>query len=338
MSAASAKNRRSSSARRYRRLMGLFFSRQVIVRHGDEMEATFLRFVEIERRRRGDLGVAAAWLGAFADGVRAGWLGRREATNKVAGRTRNRHRTRPGFAFSWLDAKLGVRMLGKHPGLTAVALFALAVGIPVGLAPWHLFTSMEAALPVEEGQRIHLLRHWNTETSRAGATTLYDYERWRAGLDTFEALGGFRRGAFNVGSGAASGAAASGAAASGAEVTASTFAILRVAPLHGRALVAADEVIGAPNVVVESGDLGTALGHFGLEVGAHVENHRDGALQLAVLPPPAAAARLNRRAWPRPVASPFWRSAGNRWPGHPGRPDSAHRGRRDARGFPLSRA
>ena len=41
----------------------------------------------------------------------------------------------------------------------------------------------------------------------------------------------------------------------GAEVTASTFAILRVPPLLGRTLIPADEVIGAPNVVVIGYDL-----------------------------------------------------------------------------------
>ncbi|MCA9572267.1 MAG: hypothetical protein KC656_30720, partial [Myxococcales bacterium] len=40
--------------------------------------------------------------------------------------------------FSWIDVRLGLRMLVKHPGLTLVAAFALAVGIPVGMAPTHL--------------------------------------------------------------------------------------------------------------------------------------------------------------------------------------------------------
>ena len=42
------------------------------------------------------------------------------------------------FRFSWLDVKLGLRMLPKHPMLNIAAVFALAIGIPVGLAPSHL--------------------------------------------------------------------------------------------------------------------------------------------------------------------------------------------------------
>lgn len=242
-------DRRLSSGRLYRRMIRLFFPPEVVQRHGDDMETTFLRILDIEGRRRGRLGVSAAWLGAFADGIRNGWLGGREGQGKGAEQI-NKRRRRAGFAVSWLDAKLGIRMLGKHPGLTSVALFALAIGIPVGLAPWHLFRAMEAPLPVEDGQRIRLLRHWNVETSRADATTLYDYERWRAGLSAFNGLGAFRRGMFNVGSGEGP-----SAPAPGAEVTASTFGILRVAPLHGRTLLAQDEIVGAPNVVVIGHDL-----------------------------------------------------------------------------------
>ena len=49
----------------------------------------------------------------------------------------------PRPAVSWLDVKLGLRMLVKQPGLTSVAVFALAVGIPVGLAPSHAARAFE---------------------------------------------------------------------------------------------------------------------------------------------------------------------------------------------------
>lgn len=242
-------DRRRVDARRYRRLIRLLFSAEVVSRHGDEMESTFLRMLDIERQRRGAWGGLAAWAGAMADGIRSGRFARHAASENHLenGRLAFGRRT---FAVSWLDAKLGVRMLGKHPALTVVALFALAVGIPVGVAPWHLFRAMEAPLPVDDGARVHLLRHWNVETYRPGITTFYDLERWRGGLATFDELGGFRGGMFNVGVGEAS-----GAPVRGAEVTASTFAILRVPPLHGRGLSSSDEIVGAPNVVVVSYDL-----------------------------------------------------------------------------------
>ena len=71
-----------------------------------------------------------------------------------------------GRAFaSWLDVKLGLRMLAKQPGLTGVAIFALAIGIPVGFTPMHAADSLEAPLPVDEGERIQILKNSNVATS-----------------------------------------------------------------------------------------------------------------------------------------------------------------------------
>jgi len=150
----------------------------------------------------------------------------------------------------WLDVKLGLRMLVKHPGLTCVAAFALAIGIPVGLAPMHLVSAVEAHLPVDEGARIRALRYWNAGTSRVEPTTLPDLRRWSEALATFDALGAARGGAYNVDV-----QESLSPPVPGAEVTASTFEILRVPPLLGRTLGPADEVAGAPEVVVIGFDL-----------------------------------------------------------------------------------
>ena len=147
--------------------------------------------------------------------------------------------------------KLGLRMLAKHPGLTLVAVFALAVGIPVGLLPTHLENSLQAPLPFDEGDRIHALRNFNVVTSNPEAASLQDFMQWREELTTFEAIGvATMRARYNV-------ISEDGRAApvQGAEVTASVFDILRVPPLLGRTLISADEVIGAPDVVVIGYDL-----------------------------------------------------------------------------------
>ena len=65
------------------------------------------------------------------------------------------------MGVSWLDVKLGLRMLVKHPGLTLVAVFALAIGIPFGLFTTHLAKALEAPLPVDEGDRVLVLRNFN---------------------------------------------------------------------------------------------------------------------------------------------------------------------------------
>jgi predicted permease len=138
-----------------------------------------------------------------------------------------------GLAFSWLDLKLGVRMLFKQPALTLVAVFALSVGIPASLIPIHMLDVMSAPLPFPEGDRI------------VGILVRDDFFLWRESLTTLEATGAARSSPFNV-------ISQDGRAApiQGAEVTASTFRILRVSPIAGRVLLESDELPGAPDVVV----------------------------------------------------------------------------------------
>ena len=160
-------------------------------------------------------------------------------------------RRRFALGISWLDVKLGLRMLVKQPGLTLVAVFALAIGIPIGLLPTHLENALRAPLPVDQGDRILVLRNFNVATSNPEAASLRDFMEWREELTTFEAVGATSMRAFyNVIS-----EDGSAAPVQGAEVTASLFDILRVPPLLGRTLISADEVVGAPTVAVIGYDL-----------------------------------------------------------------------------------
>ncbi|GMV06519.1 MAG: hypothetical protein AMXMBFR53_27950 [Gemmatimonadota bacterium] len=185
-------------------------------------------------------------------GLPAGRAGRRYLRNTLgsaASLARARLRV-PHFAPSAVDLKLGVRMLRKQPALTAVAVFALSVGIPVGLLPFHMGQIFSSALPLEEGERIVTLRVRDLEHSRVMPRPLRDYHVWRQELTSFEAIGAAARESRNV-------MAEDGRVAPvpGAAMTASVFAIVRVAPLLGRPLVESDEVPGAPDVVVIGYDL-----------------------------------------------------------------------------------
>ena len=145
--------------------------------------------------------------------------------------------------LSWLDVKLAVRMLMKQPGLTLVAIFALAIGIPIGLLPLHVLDSLAGPLPVEDWEEIVMVRHDLDEASWVMRPS--DFVQWREELSAFEDLGMWRTGPHNV-------LSDDGWAAPvrGSETTASFFSALRVPPLFGRPLNEADEVIGAPDVVV----------------------------------------------------------------------------------------
>ena len=181
------------------------------------------------------------------------WSARRRHAINVVGSVLNTWRSNPwfpGWTASWIDVKLSFRMLFKHPGLTLVAVFALAIGIPVGLLPMHILESLRAPMPVPDGDEIVMVRNWDVIESRAVRRPIHDFVQWRQDLKSFEDLGFVRRGAYNF-------ISEDGRAApvKGAEVTASVFSLLRVPPLLGRPLNEADEIIGAPKVVVIGYDL-----------------------------------------------------------------------------------
>ena len=197
--------------------------------------------LETERNLRAGLPPAEARRLAYA---------RLGGVEQVKERFRETHPFRWLGGF-WLDVKLGLRILVKHPGLTCVAGFALAVGIPLGLLPMHATNALEAPPPFDEAGQILVLKNFNVATSRWETPSVYDFVQWREQLTTFDDLAVTTRGAsYNV-------LSEDGRAGPvrGAEITAAAFEIVRVPPRLGRPLIPADEVIGAPRVVVVSYDL-----------------------------------------------------------------------------------
>ena len=195
-----------------------------------------------------------------ADGVRAArnWYWRhtvRSILPAISRRRRRSLRSRRGKMMArlgslWLDAKLGLRMLVKYPGLTAVAVLALALGIPAGVAPIHFANAWEAPPPLEQGERLQVLRNVDVELNIVRPTALYDFMQWRDALTSYTAIGAAIDGVYNV-------SASDGVTApvEGAEVTSAVFAALRVAPFMGRTLTPVDDELGAPDVVVIGHDV-----------------------------------------------------------------------------------
>jgi predicted permease len=169
------------------------------------------------------------------------------ALSLALARVRTRRPLLPALGASWLDVKLGLRMLVKYPGLTVVAVFALALGIPASLAPLHLLGFFEAPLPFEEGERIVGLRHRSPAAFELRAVSLHEYAVWRETLTSFEGTGAALSYPHNV-------IADDGRIMDyrGARMTASAFDVVRVAPVLGRPLIESDEAPGAPDVVVIS--------------------------------------------------------------------------------------
>src|SRR5688572_5779181 len=155
-----------------------------------------------------------------------------------------------GFGISWLDVKLGLRMLVRQPALTAVAVFALAIGIPASLLPDHVYNALKAPLPFDPQERVVGVRLVNVADGGGLVRALHDFSEWREELTTIRPLAAARTDPYNVISN-------DGRAEPirGAQMTASGFEALGVAPVAGRVLLASDEMPGAPDVVVMGYDV-----------------------------------------------------------------------------------
>ena len=148
--------------------------------------------------------------------------------------------------FSLLDFKLGVRMLVRYPGLTLVGGLAMAFAIWVCASTFELMRQVvRPTLPLPDGDRIIALRMWDMEANRVERRALYDFLQWREQLTTVRDIGAARTLTRNLIT-----PDGRGEPIEVAEITASAFELTRAQPLLGRVLLADDERLGAPPVIV----------------------------------------------------------------------------------------
>src|SRR5262245_28602410 len=149
-------------------------------------------------------------------------------------------------AVSWLDWKLGARLLLKYPALTIIGGLSLAGAIALGAVGIEVADELlYKRLPFDDGGRVVRLETHDTAASRVEPRVLHDFAIWRRSLKTVVELGAARLSERNVltGEGRIE-------ALRVAEITASAFPLTRVPPLLGRPLQPMDEIAGAAPVVV----------------------------------------------------------------------------------------
>lgn len=173
------------------------------------------------------------------DPVREQCVGLMEAEWRQAERRR-------WLGVSWLDVKLGLRMLVKHPGLTVVGGVGIAVAIAVGASVFGIIYSMlDPVLPLEGGDRVVKIQEWDAASGNTQALAVHDFEDVRDALRSVAEVSAYRRSIRNVigGDGRVEPFRVTAMSAAG-------FRVAGVPALMGRALLAEDEVEGAPAVVV----------------------------------------------------------------------------------------
>src|SRR5688572_21906385 len=145
-----------------------------------------------------------------------------------------------------LDIRLGLRMLRKYPGLTLIGGLAMAFAIWVGAVTFEVATLfVHPTLPLPGGDRIVQLRNWDVEASEEESRTVHDFLVWREALSSVTDLGAYRDVARNL-------ITSDGVARPvlAAEVTATAFRVAPIPALLGRVLAPADELPGAPPVII----------------------------------------------------------------------------------------
>ena len=137
-------------------------------------------------------------------------------------------------AISWLDWKLGARLLVKYPALTIIGGLSLAAAITIGVVGLEVADELlYKRLPFDEGEHIVRLETLDVRASREERRVLHDFATWRTSLKTVTGLGAARVSERNVltGEGRVEGLRV-------AEITASAFPLTRVQPLLASAMPA----------------------------------------------------------------------------------------------------
>jgi putative ABC transport system permease protein len=152
-----------------------------------------------------------------------------------------------GF-FSWLDFKVGFRMLARYPGLTLVGTVAIAVAISLGTLYFEgLNKWTHPRLPVPDAERVVSIRNWDMSAQKTEAKSLHDFAVWREQVKTMDHLGASISFVRNL-------VTPDGHVepVRGAEMSAGAFGMLGTPPLLGRTLTVQDEKVEEPPVVVLS--------------------------------------------------------------------------------------
>lgn len=183
--------------------------------------AAHLALAEDELRRRGEAPNDAARLARAAAG---GHVQALEALRAQRGL--------PWLGSSWLDVRLGLRLLVKNWGLTLVGGLATTLAIVIAAVVFATFdVVLWSRLPLDEGERVVAIQVWDREAGRRRDTTWQDVERWREILQSVVDVGVFQTTQRNT-------ITADGSVelATVAEISSAGFRVARVAPLIGRAI------------------------------------------------------------------------------------------------------
>jgi putative ABC transport system permease protein len=149
----------------------------------------------------------------------------------------------------WSDVRYAIRLWGRNPGFTAVAILTLALGIGANTTMFSVVNAtLFRPLPFPDADRLQTLWKAGADPNDINITSLPNYRDWVAQNRVFQSIALFDsagRG-YNLTSGGEP------EQVSGVRVTASFFQVLGVKPMLGRTFLAEEEEPGKAQVVVLS--------------------------------------------------------------------------------------
>src|SRR5262245_56026376 len=142
------------------------------------------------------------------------------------------------------DIKYGTRMLLKNPGITAIVILALALGIGANTAIFSVVNSvLLRPLPYAESDRLVFLNEKSAVLDEM-SISYPDFEDWRAQNQSFEKIGVYNRGSYNLTGNGEAERIITG------QVSADLFSALRAKAYLGRVFSNEEDKPGGPPVVV----------------------------------------------------------------------------------------
>ncbi|HUF46541.1 MAG TPA: ABC transporter permease, partial [Vicinamibacterales bacterium] len=214
---------------------------------GERFAGPMLQAYADRRRDAAGRGVAALlrfWVVAFIDCVRNGVAERRNARRRRHGALTGRSPIGGGLAH---DVRQSWRNLRRQPGVTAVVLLTLGLGIGANTTVFSAVNGLLGPLPFPDADR--LVQIWQTVPERGprrNNVTPAAAADWQARGDLFDGLGVYAYTTTNVTD------VQPPERVPVALVTPGFLDALGVAPMLGRRLVEADAAPGAPPVAVIS--------------------------------------------------------------------------------------
>lgn len=138
---------------------------------------------------------------------------------------------------SWLDFRLGLRMLVRYPAMSVVGCLAMALGIAIGATVFQFVTELIFPdHPYADASRIVGIQSIDTRTGGITSRTLHDLGIWQAELTTVDHVGAHQRIRANLDIGDGRPEPVEGVA-----ISASAFRLAPVPPVLGRPLLESDE-------------------------------------------------------------------------------------------------